>query len=69
VDVGGIEAAAERGGVQPVISLTAEKAGSVVVLRAVAEAPAGAPPIVRVQWDLDGDGEYEIDEPVRPGPG
>ncbi|GGN93588.1 hypothetical protein GCM10010112_82020 [Actinoplanes lobatus] len=55
-------AAGERGGVQPVITLT--HAGDVV--RAVAEVPPGAAPIVRVQWDLDGDGEYELDDVVEP---
>ncbi|WP_433832655.1 hypothetical protein ACQP2E_16695 [Actinoplanes sp. CA-015351] len=54
--------AAERGGVQPVVTLSV--AGGVV--QAVAEAPPGAAPIVRVQWDLDGDGSFEVDEIVEP---
>jgi hypothetical protein len=65
--------AAERGGVQPVVTLTAGggscidvTAGARVPLRAIAEAPAGGAPIVRVQWDLDGDGVFEVDEPVEP---
>ncbi|GAA3384026.1 hypothetical protein [Cryptosporangium minutisporangium] len=67
------ETAAERGGVQPVVTLTADgarraeiTAGDEVLVRVVAEAPLGAPPIVRVQWDLDGDGVYEIDDVVEP---
>ncbi|WP_436535481.1 hypothetical protein [Actinoplanes sp. HUAS TT8] len=56
------DTAAERGGVQPVVTLS-EADG---VLRAVAEAPAGGAPIVRLQFDLDGDGEFDIDEAVPP---
>ncbi|MEV1025755.1 hypothetical protein [Streptomyces sp. NPDC050264] len=61
--------AAERGGVQPVVRLTADggpradiAAGTRVTLEMTAEAPPGAGSIVRVQWDLDGDGTYEIDD-------
>lgn len=56
------ETAAERGGVQPVVTLSNADG----VLRVVAEAPPGGAPIVRAQCDFDGDGRFEIDEPVPP---
>ncbi|MFJ8951440.1 hypothetical protein ACIRO1_15130 [Streptomyces sp. NPDC102381] len=69
------DSAAERGGVQPVLRVTADggkradvPAGTAVTLEVTAEAPADGGPIVRVQWDLDGDGTYEIDEVVEPLP-
>jgi hypothetical protein len=62
-----------RRGVQPVVSLTADggpradvPSGTRVQLTAVAEAPPGGGKIVRVQWDLDGDGTFEVDDPVEP---
>jgi hypothetical protein len=65
--------AAGRRGVQPVVSLTAGGGpradvppGTQVLLHAIAEAPPGGGEIVRVQWDLDGDGVFEIDEVVEP---
>ncbi|MFG1923417.1 hypothetical protein [Cryptosporangium sp. NPDC048952] len=58
--------AADRLGVQPVVGLSAEVSGDSVVFEAVAETPPGGPPIVRVCWDLDGDGHYEIDEAIEP---
>lgn len=58
--------AAERGGVQPVLTLTvdgSERAdvapGAAVEVEFTAEAPAGGGGIVDVQWDLDGDGVFE----------
>jgi hypothetical protein len=65
--------AADRQGVQPVVSLTADggpradvPAGTPVLLTVIAEAPPGGGKIVRVQWDLDGDGSFEIDDTVEP---
>lgn len=65
--------ATERGGVQPVARITADgtqradvPAGTRVTLTAKVECPPGAGRIVRVQWDLDGDGTYEVDEVVDP---
>jgi hypothetical protein len=65
--------AASRQGVQPVVGLTAGGGsradvppGTQVLLTAVAEAPPGGGKIVRVQWDLDGDGAFETDDPVEP---
>jgi hypothetical protein len=63
------DSAFERGGMQPVVHVTADggrraesTAGTGVTLKVTAEAPPGAGPVVRIQWDLDGDGTYEIDE-------
>jgi hypothetical protein len=65
--------AASRLGVQPVVSLTADGGqradvppGTPVLLTAAAEAPPGGGKIVRVQWDLDGDGTFEIDDTIEP---
>ncbi|MGC9496452.1 PKD domain-containing protein [Streptomyces sp. WG7] len=65
--------ATDRGGVQPVVRLDVDggaradvPAGSRVALVATVESPPGAGRIVRVQWDLDGDGVYEIDDLVEP---
>jgi hypothetical protein len=65
--------ATDRHGVQPVVSLAADggaradvPAGTQVQLTAVAEVPPGAGKIVRVQWDLDGDGTFEIDDAIEP---
>lgn len=67
------ESAAERGGVQPVVTVSVAgsaraevQAGQPITIRAEAETPAGGAPIVRIQWDLDGDGVFEVDEPVEP---
>ena len=62
--------AGERAGIQPVVLATAN--GSVatsvmvdepVTLAVHAEAPPGAGSIVRVEWDFDGEGTWEYDEP------
>jgi hypothetical protein len=65
--------AASRRGVQPVVSLTANGGpradvpqGAQVTLTAVAEAPPGGGKIVRIQWDLDGDGTFETDDTIEP---
>ncbi|MEU1980361.1 PKD domain-containing protein [Nocardia sp. NPDC019395] len=57
--------AAERLGVQPVVTLTADgtdraeiAAGQPVTLKAVAETPPGAGLIVSLAWDFDGSGEF-----------
>jgi hypothetical protein len=64
--------AAERGGVQPVVTVTADGAqradvgvGDVVTLHATATVPVGS--FVSVDWDLDGDGAFEVSEPVSGG--
>ncbi|MFH9616682.1 hypothetical protein ACH4MM_23675 [Streptomyces pratensis] len=65
--------AVDRGGVQPVVHVSVDggrrvdiSAGTSVVLKVTAEAPPGAGRIVRIQWDVDGDGTYEIDEVTDP---
>lgn len=59
------ELAAERGGIQPIVSATANgaesatvAAGSRVELRVVAEAPEGTGTIVAAEWDFDGTGRW-----------
>lgn len=63
--------AAERGGVQPVVTLSADggpcahvRAGQPVHLRAVGEAPDHAPLLDLCEWDCDGDRAYETRESV-----
>jgi hypothetical protein len=57
--------AAERGGFQPVVRASADgavraevKTGTSVSFRVEAEAPAGAGPIIAVEWDFDGSGAF-----------
>jgi hypothetical protein len=57
--------AAERGGIQPVVSVTANGnsrtevgVGEPVTLGVHAEVPAGAGTIIGVKWDFDGTGAY-----------
>jgi Tannase and feruloyl esterase len=57
--------AAERGGIQPVVSVTANgdaradvKVGEQVTLAVHAEVPPGAGTIIGVKWDFDGSGTY-----------
>jgi hypothetical protein len=64
-------AAAERGGIQPVVSVTANgaarteaKIGEEVILEVLAEVPPGAGTIVGVKWDFDGSGSYPAKEDV-----
>jgi hypothetical protein len=69
---GGIELAGdavERGGVQPVVRLTASGAaraevrvGERVQLEARVELPPGAGGIVKLEWDLDGAGRWPVSE-------
>ena len=59
------DTAAERGGIQPVVSVTADGAarasvgvGQQVSLRADAEVPAGAGRVIAVEWDFDGSAAF-----------
>jgi len=61
--------AAERGGIQPVVSVTANgqaraqvRVGEPVELVAQAEAPPNAGTIISLQWDFDGSGSYPHSE-------
>ena len=64
------DSAAERGGIQPVVHVTANGAaraevrvGEPVRLEVRAEVPPGAGTIVRSRWDIDGTGSYPyVDE-------
>lgn len=63
--------AAERGGIQPVVSVTANgstradvRAGDEVTLVVHAEVPPGAGSIISVKWDFDGSGSYPLHEKV-----
>lgn len=64
--------ATERGGIQPVVSVTADgslraevRVGAVVQIDLEAEVPEGAGRIVRVEWDFDGTGTFPlVDERV-----
>jgi len=64
--------ARRRGGIQPVISLTADGrprtdivAGAHVRLHAVAEVPGGVGAIVGLEWDLDGTGDFPESEVIE----
>jgi hypothetical protein len=57
--------AAERGGIQPVVSVSANgatrtevKVGEEVTLAVHAEVPPGAGTVIAVKWDFDGSGSY-----------
>jgi len=61
--------AAGRGGIQPVVHVTANggartlvRVGESVGLEVVAEVPAGAGTIIGVKWDVDGSGAYPFVE-------
>ncbi|MFZ3319256.1 MAG: hypothetical protein WA259_22240, partial [Mycobacterium sp.] len=63
--------AKERGGIQPVVHVTANgakraeiSAGTPVNLEVHAEVPDGAGTIISVKWDLDGSGAYPVAEQV-----
>jgi hypothetical protein len=65
------DTAAERGGVQPVVSVTANGAaraevglGEPVTLEVRAEVPPSAGTIVAVRWDFDGSGDFAESEKV-----
>ncbi|MCU1346318.1 MAG: hypothetical protein JWL70_2584, partial [Acidimicrobiia bacterium] len=59
------DTAAERGGIQPVVHVTANggkraevAAGEPVTLRLEAEVPPGAGTLVLAEWDFDGSGSF-----------
>jgi hypothetical protein len=63
--------AKERGGIQPVVHVTADGAkrsevstGSPVDLQVRAEVPPGAGTIISVKWDVDGSGTYPVTQDV-----
>ncbi|MDT7551339.1 MAG: hypothetical protein QOE84_3733 [Actinomycetota bacterium] len=63
--------AAERKGIQPVVSVTVDgseradvTAGTPVTLQVLAEVPPGAGTITSVAWDIDGTGAFPISEEV-----
>jgi hypothetical protein len=63
--------AKERGGIQPVVQVTAGgskraevSSGTPVNLQVHAEAPPGAGTIISVKWDLDGTGTYPVTQDV-----
>jgi hypothetical protein len=63
--------AAKRGGIQPVVAVTANGGsrtevgtGEWVNLQVHAEVPAGAGTIISVKWDFDGSGTYPESAPV-----
>ncbi|HTU39674.1 MAG TPA: hypothetical protein VMF35_16860 [Acidimicrobiales bacterium] len=67
------EDAAERRGIQPVVSLTVDggarvdvRSGEEVTLRARAAVPPSTGLIVAVEWDFDGAGEFPVTEEVVP---
>jgi hypothetical protein len=66
--------AAARGGIQPVVSVTANGSsraevatGEEVTLQAFAEVPPGTGTVVAVRWDFDGSGSYPFDDEVDGG--
>ncbi|TRY17710.1 Tat pathway signal sequence domain protein [Tessaracoccus rhinocerotis] len=68
------DGATDRLGIQPTVSLTGgglervqAKVGEPVALTATVQVPPGAGEIIRVEWDLDGDGDYEEAPPVPAG--
>lgn len=67
--------AAERGGIQPVVSVTADGAeradvrvGDEVTLVVHAEVPPGMGSSISVRWDFDGSGSYPVHEKVDGAP-
>ena len=65
--------AAERGGIQPVVALTANgevradvAAGEPVVLEGVIDVPLGAGTVVDAEWCVDGSGDYTTAPPFAP---
>jgi hypothetical protein len=62
-----------RKGLQPTVALTANgvaraevKVGEAVEFAAVIEAPPGAGPVVRAEWDYEGAGQYPVTSSVTP---
>ncbi|MFG2593127.1 hypothetical protein [Streptomyces sp. NPDC048438] len=67
------DSAVYRGGVQPVVHVSVDggrrvdiSTGAGAAMKVTAEALPGAGKIVRIQWAMDGDGTYEIDEVAEP---
>jgi hypothetical protein len=65
------ETAAERGGIQPVVVVTADGGsraevaqGSEVRLTVRAEVPPGAGTVISVEWDVDGSGTFPLRQEV-----
>jgi len=65
------KSAGERGGIQPVIAVTANGAarietavGEKITLEVIAEVPPGAGTIIALEWDFDGKGTYPVKEEV-----
>ncbi|HEY1750208.1 MAG TPA: hypothetical protein VGG29_03035 [Caulobacteraceae bacterium] len=68
-------AAADRRGLQPTVSVTANgaaraevKVGEPVAFAAAIEAPPGAGPVVKAEWDFEGAGDYPVVCDLAPGP-
>ncbi|HZC15516.1 MAG TPA: hypothetical protein VE309_02030 [Caulobacteraceae bacterium] len=66
--------AATRKGVQPTVAVTANgaaradvKVGEIVAFAAMVEAPPGAGPVVRAEWDFEGAGQYPVTASFTPG--
>jgi hypothetical protein len=66
--------AKERGGVQPVVHVTANgglraeaRAGEAVTVVVEAEAPQGAGTFTHLDWDFDGSGAFADNQPIVPG--
>jgi hypothetical protein len=64
----------KRGGVQPVVTVTANGSdrvevavGAEVAFRATAQTPGGVGEIVTVEWDFDGAGHFPVDEQFHLG--
>ena len=64
--------ASQRRGIQPVVSLTADRheradvaVGDEVTLRATAQVPDATGSIVSVEWDLDGEGLFPVTDPIE----
>jgi hypothetical protein len=67
--------AAARKGVQPTVELTANgaaraevKVGESVEFNAVIDAPPGAGPVVRAEWDFEGAGQYPLTSDITSAP-
>jgi hypothetical protein len=66
--------AAERRGIQPVVTLSvngaeriAVRAGQSVTFAGTVEVPPGAGSIIAAEWDFEGTGKFEAANPVKPG--
>jgi hypothetical protein len=63
--------AAERGGIQPVVAVTADgqiradvSVGHVVNLEVLAEVPQGAGNVIAVEWDFDGSASFPFEHAI-----